>query len=159
MAQDFSPELIKLLTEQQMAKEPPKGFQATPLSDVLGQFPVQANASPMSPNHASLLGGGMDASSTAIMLQRGKVEDNPMYQGLHNNPLAVGGSVMAQALGEILIAHLLKNKVPQSVADSLQGNLGAAHLGYGALNLSNNDLKDKPTMTEYPNVLSRNITR
>jgi hypothetical protein len=159
MPQNLSPELIQLLVEQQMAKEPPKGFQATPLSDVLAQFPAQTKAGPMSSDHATLLGGGLDAASTALMLQRGKVEDNPMYQGLHNNPLAVGGSVMAQALGEILIAHLLKNKVPQSVADSLQGNLGAAHLGYGALNLSNNDLKDKPTMTEYPNVLSRNITR
>ena len=87
---------------------------------------------PMTPDQAQLLGGLVDAGATYGMLKSGSAkEGDPLMKHLGNNPLATGLGVGGEALGQMLLAKLLRNKFPKlaPVVNAAEGIAGAGNMG------------------------------
>lgn len=148
MADPLFAELMKRAVAEHAQLVDPPARQSSP----------QTSASqPMRPESMALVGGLADAASTYAMLQSGTGrEGNPLYAGLHDNPIATGAGVVGSVLVNKLIRALVRKKFP-GLADAMAANQGREQLGLAAANTAHS-LNGPPYMSsqdDYLNAMSR----
>lgn len=129
-------------------------------------LPSVPDSSSMHPLAAALMGAGVDGASTYGFLSKsqpkgpsvplpmvtgsskytgGRVEDNKLYQGLHNDPLKTGLAAAGTGLGSYMLSKLVAKKWPK-VADMIQGQMGAMQLGTGLNNVEGDSRGGTPAI-------------
>lgn len=102
----------------------------------LGAPPGPMYPSDISPEQLALMGGVADSVGTYGFLKRGVAsEGNPMFSGLHNNPLATGLGVAGLSAGLYGARKLIGKKWPK-VASALAANQGAEQLAMSAASVN-----------------------